>query len=64
MAEWLRSTPNDLPSLRQLSTRLVFHYWADGSPLEHGFTADRLPEIDLRYADDQFARLASRCPRP
>src|SRR5690348_14840217 len=62
MAGWLASTPADLPSLRWLSTQLVFHYWADGDPVKHGFAADRLPEIDLRYAEDQFARLAELTP--
>ena len=56
-AGWLDGVPDGLADIRRLATQLVFHYRASGDPLEHGFTPDRLAEIDLRYAEDAFARL-------
>ena len=61
-ADWIGSAPRDLPSLRRLATNLVFHYRANGDPVDHGFSAERMHEIDLRYADDQFARLHDLAP--
>jgi hypothetical protein len=57
MADWIATAPRDLPSLRRLATGLVHHYRAYGDPTQQGFAADRLHEIDLRYADEQFAML-------
>ncbi|HEY7225103.1 MAG TPA: transglutaminase-like domain-containing protein [Micromonosporaceae bacterium] len=62
MTGWAGSSPEDLASARRLATRLVFHFWAAGDPLGLGFTPDRLPEVDLRYAEEQFARLADLTP--
>jgi hypothetical protein len=62
MADWIAGAPRDLPTLRRLTTGLVFHYRAGGDPSQHGFTEQRLHEIDLRYADDQFAHLHDLTP--
>jgi hypothetical protein len=62
MADWITSAPRDLSALRRLTTGLVHHYRAGGDPVQHGFTEQRLHEIDLRYADDQFARLHALSP--
>ncbi|MFB9307813.1 hypothetical protein BJY17_002716 [Agromyces hippuratus] len=58
MAEWVGEPPSDLAELRRLASGLIFHYRANGELKQHGFDDDRLPEIDLRYAEEQFARLA------
>lgn len=64
MAEWIDELPRDLGELRRLVSCLVFHYRANGDVADHGFTPDRLAEIDLRYAEEQFARLAELKPGP
>lgn len=58
MVEWIGAPPRDLAALRRLVSGLVFHYRANGEPSRRGFGDDRLAEIDLRYAEEQFARLA------
>lgn len=58
MTEWIGDEPGDLDELRRRVSGLVFHYRANGEPSRHGFGGDRLAEIDLRYAEEQFARLA------
>jgi hypothetical protein len=52
--------PADLAALREASSRLVFHYRADGDWAENGVPAERAGEIDTRYADAMFALLLSR----
>ena len=52
--------PGDLAALREASSRLVFHYRADGDWAENGVPAGRAGEIDARYADSMFALLLSR----
>ena len=64
MSEWVADAPTDLASLRRLVSGLVFHYRANGDLGEHGFGPERIAEIDLRYADEQFARLAELRPGP
>ena len=58
MTEWTGEQPRDLAELRRRVSGLVFHYRANGDLSRHGFGDDRLTEIDLRYAEEQFARLA------
>lgn len=53
----LDAVPADLQSLQRTSCRLVFHYRAGGDFAENGIAADRMSEIDTRYADAMFARL-------
>lgn len=62
MTGWLDAAPTDVAGIRNLATRLVFHYRANGEPAAHGFAADRLAEIDLRYADAMFDRLRELNP--
>jgi len=64
MAAWIGDAPRDLTALRRLASGLVFHYRANGDVAEHGFAPERMPEIDLRYAEEQFARLAELKPGP
>ncbi|OZJ01542.1 hypothetical protein BZG36_05619 [Bifiguratus adelaidae] len=56
MAGLLDGLPNDLAELRQVVRGLVIHYRAE-SPLEHGVPAERMREIDSRYAKMMLARL-------
>ncbi len=55
-ADWLAGTPADFAALRPIADGLVFHYWGNGNPADHGFEAARLPEIDLRYAEAILGR--------
>jgi hypothetical protein len=64
MAAWIGDAPDDLPALRRLASGLVFHYRANGDVALHGFAPERMPEIDLRYAEEQFARLEALKPGP
>ncbi|WP_328445071.1 transglutaminase domain-containing protein [Amycolatopsis sp. NBC_00438] len=63
-AGWLDGTPRDVAVLREASSQLVFHYWAQGDITQHGFPASRGEEINLRYAEDMFARLRELDPTP
>lgn len=57
MAGLLASLPNDLAELRRVARGLVIHYRGE-NPLEHGVPAERMREIDTRYANAMLARLA------
>jgi hypothetical protein len=57
MGPWLDDTPGDLAAIRTIASTLVFHYMAYGDITAHGFAPERRAEINLRYADDMFARL-------
>ena len=48
----------DIADLRRTSCQLVFHYFGDGDFAENGIAQDRVHEIDTRYADVMFDRLA------
>jgi len=61
-ADWLADTPADFVTLRRIADGLVFHYWGNGDPADHGFEAARLPEIDLRYAEAILGRLRELNP--
>jgi hypothetical protein len=49
--------PSDVDGLLAISRQLVFHYRAGGGYAENGIAAERIAEIDLRYADAMLARL-------
>lgn len=53
-----------LPAMAAAARELVFHYRADGDFAENGIAAERIAEIDTRYAEDMFARLAELADRP
>jgi hypothetical protein len=57
MAVLLANLPNDLAELRRVAHGLVIHYRSE-TVIEHGVPAERMKEIDTRYADKMLARLA------
>lgn len=59
-APWIEGLPDSIESLREASRRLVFHYSAGGDWAENGAPGDRLAEVDTRFAEAMFARLAER----
>ena len=52
--------PADLAALRQASSQLVFHYRAGGDYANNGVPAERVSEIDTRYADSMFGLVLKR----
>src|SRR5215469_16929356 len=52
--------PADLAALRQASSQLVFHYRAGGNFAANGVPAERIAEIDSRYADAMLGLLLER----
>ncbi len=64
LAGWLDGVGPDLAELRRVATGLVFHFWGNGDITDHGFPAERLAEVDLRYAADMLARLHELNPAP
>ncbi|MEV8439563.1 transglutaminase-like domain-containing protein [Actinosynnema sp. NPDC051121] len=64
LAGWLDGVGPDLAELRRAAGGLVFHYWGNGDITGHGFPAERLAEVDLRYAADMLARLHELNPAP
>lgn len=63
-AGWLDGVGPDVAELRRVAAGLVFHFWANGDITDHGFPAERLAEVDLRYAADMLARLHELNPAP
>ena len=61
-ADWLADTPADLAALREIASGLVFHFWGNGDPTEHGFAPARFAEVDLRYAEAMLGRLRELDP--
>jgi len=57
LAGRLDVVPGDLEALQRAACRLVFHYRAGGDFAENGIAADRLGEVDTRYAAPMFERL-------
>jgi hypothetical protein len=55
--------PNELSVLREASSQLVFHYRAGGDFVANGVPAERMSEINTRYADAMFARVLERAWR-
>jgi len=52
--------PDDLAGLRQASSQLVFHYRAGGDFTANGVPAERMAEINTRYADVMLDRILAR----
>ena len=50
----------ELSALRQASSQLVFHYRAGGDFAANGVPAERMSEINTRYAGKMFARVLER----
>ncbi len=57
LADRLDAVPGDLASLQRAARQLVFHYRGDGDFAENGIAAERIAEIDTRYADRMLRRL-------
>lgn len=53
----VREVPGSLPAMRKAARQLVFHYRGDGPFAENGIAAERIAEIDTRYAEDMLARI-------
>jgi hypothetical protein len=64
LAPWLADVEPDIGRLHAIASGLVFHYWANGDIVVHGFAPERVGEISLRYADTIFARLRELNPAP
>jgi Transglutaminase-like superfamily len=52
--------PGARDALREASSQLVFHYRAGGDFAKNGVPAERMAEINTRYADAMFALLLER----
>src|SRR5689334_1997793 len=52
--------PADLAVLRAASSQLVFHYRAGGDFADNGVPAERMAEINTRYADAMLALILQR----
>ena len=52
--------PAELAALRAASSQLVFHYRAGGDFAENGVPAERMAEINTRYADAMLALILRR----
>jgi hypothetical protein len=63
-ASLTRAIPGSVAAIRAAARGLVFHYRADGDFAENGITADRVAEIDTRYAKDMLGRLVSLADQP
>ena len=63
-ASLTRAVPGSVAAIRAAARGLVFHYRADGDFAENGITADRVAEIDTRYAKDMLGRLVSLADQP
>jgi hypothetical protein len=53
----VQAVPGSLSAMRKAARQLVFHYRADGPFAENGIAAERIAEIDTRYAADMLARI-------
>ena len=58
------AVPGTLSAIRAAARGLVFHYRSDGDFTANGVSLDRISEVDTRYAEDMFARLASLASLP
>jgi transglutaminase superfamily protein len=52
--------PADISVLRRASSQMIFHYRAGGDFAENGVPAERMAEIDTRYADALLGLLLQR----
>ena len=53
----LDTVPGDLAALQRAARQLVFHYRGDGDFAENNIAAERIAEIDTRYADSMLSRI-------
>jgi Transglutaminase-like superfamily len=53
----LDSVPDELAAMRNVTRQLIFHYGIDGDFASNGIEADRINEIDTRYADRMLGRI-------
>jgi Transglutaminase-like superfamily len=60
----VNEVPGSLSAMRTAARNLVFHYRADGDFAENGIAAERIAEIDTRYAEDMLARLVELADQP
>jgi Transglutaminase-like superfamily len=60
----VQEVPGSLSAMRTAARNLVFHYRADGDFAANGIAAERIAEIDIRYAEDMLARLAELADQP
>ena len=63
-ADRVREVPGTLSAMRAAARGLVFHYRDDGDFAANGISADRIAEIDTRYARDMLARIVSLADEP
>jgi hypothetical protein len=63
-ADRIREVPGTLSAMRAAARGLVFHYRDDGDFAANGISADRIAEIDTRYARDMLARIVSLADEP
>ncbi len=59
-AKAIDELPADIAALCQASSQLVFHYRAGGNFAENGVPAERISEIDTRYADAMLGLIVGR----
>jgi len=60
----VEEVPGSLSAMRRAARQLVFHYRADGPFAENGIAAERISEIDTRYAEDMLARIFELSDQP
>jgi hypothetical protein len=58
--EAIDGLPGELSALREASSQLVFHYIGGGDFAANGVPAERMAEINTRYADEMFACVLER----
>ena len=59
LAYRLDAVEGDLAAMQRAARQLVFHYRGDGDFAANGIAAERLAEIDTRYADRMLDRLVA-----
>lgn len=59
-AKAIDELPADIAAICQASSQLVFHYRAGGDFAANGVPAERVAEIDTRYADAMLGRVLER----
>lgn len=60
----LDSVTGDLAAMRNVARQLIFHYGIDGDFAQNCIEADRVGEVDTRYADRMFARIFELSDQP
>ena len=64
LADRLDAVRGDLAALQQAARQLVFHYRGDGDFAANHIAAERIAEIDTRYAERMLRRLVELCDVP